>query len=666
MDARPVSRFLKVLAAFALAALLLEVLLRLPGAFGKPLASLNGGCGGRLVLCAGDSFVWGMGGKSFPEQLQELLDSKAGKGAFCVRNLGRVGRNSAQILESLRIELALSKPYAVIAMAGANNDWNVPAPSAGFGLGGKILRHFALYRFASFLRLERGTPSGPVFSGSCASDRRPEGRFPATPASSEKTDLGGGLGSSSLPKNARSAALYMAASDYAARAGKPMLAYDLASRGASAQPESADALSVLAARALDIGDDASASAVILAGLALSPKHPQLLASAAELASRAGDSKKALEIYQETLKASPEQAQARIGLSELYLRLGRRRLALETMNSAPAKVLSADQVQAALLRALLFNGRESRAYDLFEKLQASGYEGAYPAFFGTLVELERNSAALDYASRATKASGSSKPLVYLAWLYKSSRSFGLAEQALKLGSGYQDFESPVSLLLLGDVRQAACDYASAKDYYLRGSSMDARFWQASYALGSLEYRLGAYDSSRKHLDRAVELAPDEPDVYLARARLSLLRGDSRAAAAAYARARALAPFDDGIAYEVRLSGTEVSPEAWPASAPGGSAAAVNRAADDVRSMCAESLASGSRFYFASYPEFALVPSSAVRDCGGEYVDFTAAFLAPGRRRGDYIAYDGYHLNTAGYGDMARKFAALLLEQAKAGK
>ncbi|MBI5241952.1 MAG: hypothetical protein HY926_15880 [Elusimicrobia bacterium] len=121
------------LAAFLLGTLaflaLLEAALRLLG------AAQHAGAqpptrkpGAYVVLCLGDSFTFGTGApreKSYPRQLEELLNEGAGRRSFQVVNGGVPGCNTAQILEDLEANLAAVRPDLVILLAGMDNSWNL-------------------------------------------------------------------------------------------------------------------------------------------------------------------------------------------------------------------------------------------------------------------------------------------------------------------------------------------------------------------------------------------------------------------------------------------------------------------------------------------------------------------------------------------------------------
>jgi len=123
------SRLLRAAARLFLAALVaivvLEGLLRLGGLATAPeaLSPAQKKPNTRIVLCAGDSFVYGVGGEPFPKQLQEILNERQHTLQFDVINLGVPGTGTSQMLNTLEEQLKTYKPHYLIILSGANNSW---------------------------------------------------------------------------------------------------------------------------------------------------------------------------------------------------------------------------------------------------------------------------------------------------------------------------------------------------------------------------------------------------------------------------------------------------------------------------------------------------------------------------------------------------------------
>ena len=147
------AKAVKIFAAVLCAALLLELSLRIGGRIALSSARARPpAMQGRRVLCIGDSFVWGIGGKSFPEQLGEILDEKAGRGVFSVINEGKPGSNSSYVAAAIDKALREYRPEAVIILTGISNTWNASReamPSDGSAL--PFWRRLRLWKLAELV-----------------------------------------------------------------------------------------------------------------------------------------------------------------------------------------------------------------------------------------------------------------------------------------------------------------------------------------------------------------------------------------------------------------------------------------------------------------------------------------------------------------------------------
>jgi lysophospholipase L1-like esterase len=104
------------------------------------------------LLCEGDSFTYGIGGASYPEQLETMLNDKHGEGTVRTVNAGVPGLNSALLADELEAHLREYRPDAVLVIVGENNNWN----SIRLGDGGApswwtrvdaALLHSRVYKF---------------------------------------------------------------------------------------------------------------------------------------------------------------------------------------------------------------------------------------------------------------------------------------------------------------------------------------------------------------------------------------------------------------------------------------------------------------------------------------------------------------------------------------
>lgn len=91
----------------------------------RTFAPQGGGDGeGPLVLCEGDSFTYGLGGRSFPEQLPEAWAAAGGAGGLRAVNEGIPGLTSAMVADRLEEHILAHAPDAVVVVIGENNSWN--------------------------------------------------------------------------------------------------------------------------------------------------------------------------------------------------------------------------------------------------------------------------------------------------------------------------------------------------------------------------------------------------------------------------------------------------------------------------------------------------------------------------------------------------------------
>ena len=82
------------------------------------------------ILCLGDSSTFGIGAsnykeKSYPAQLQKILNEKNTGINFEVINGGIPGSNSSQLLHRLRKNILKYKPALLIVQIGENDYWNL-------------------------------------------------------------------------------------------------------------------------------------------------------------------------------------------------------------------------------------------------------------------------------------------------------------------------------------------------------------------------------------------------------------------------------------------------------------------------------------------------------------------------------------------------------------
>lgn len=223
------------------------------------------------VLCLGDSFTYGMGGESYPDQLGRRL-AAAGLRVRVI-NRGIAGINSAQLAERADDELARHRPDAVVVVVGADNFWN-SLPIEGGALRRLNLRLLSLRSYRLIRLLWVGVSEGSL-----------RGRYRRdAPASREEAMdvLRASLESEHLFDWFR---LQLGDRPDGPRveAARRSVAAALA-----ADPGDARARLLLARLALDSGDAAGAERLFLEGLGAGPCEPSFFSGLAAARQRQGD------------------------------------------------------------------------------------------------------------------------------------------------------------------------------------------------------------------------------------------------------------------------------------------------------------------------------------------------------------------------------------------
>jgi tetratricopeptide (TPR) repeat protein len=103
------------------------------------------------VLCEGDSFTYGIGGEAYPQQLDRILDERAGGDHHRVVNKGIPGLNTTVLADQLEAHIDEYKPDVVVVLIGENNSWNtIQVADADESFGARLdsaLMHSRVYKF---------------------------------------------------------------------------------------------------------------------------------------------------------------------------------------------------------------------------------------------------------------------------------------------------------------------------------------------------------------------------------------------------------------------------------------------------------------------------------------------------------------------------------------
>lgn len=229
------------------------------------------GEGTYTVLCLGDSFTYGMGGESYPDQLGRRL-AAAGLRVRVI-NRGIAGINSAQLAERADAELARHRPDAVVVVVGADNFWN-SLPIEGGLLRRLNLRLLGLRSYRLLRLLWVGVSEGSL-----------RGRYRRGAPSSREEALA--VLSASLESEHLFDWFRLQLGD---RPDAPRVeaARRAVADALEADPEDARARLLLARLALDSGDPAGAERLLRAGLGLGACEPSFFSGLAAARQRQGD------------------------------------------------------------------------------------------------------------------------------------------------------------------------------------------------------------------------------------------------------------------------------------------------------------------------------------------------------------------------------------------
>lgn len=109
---------------------------------------------GPVVLCEGDSFTYGLGGRSFPEQLPDVWDGAVGGPGLVAINEGIPGLTSAMVADRLEAHIVAHAPDAIVVVIGENNSWNsLPDEKPSTGAADTLDRWLLRSRVYKFVRV---------------------------------------------------------------------------------------------------------------------------------------------------------------------------------------------------------------------------------------------------------------------------------------------------------------------------------------------------------------------------------------------------------------------------------------------------------------------------------------------------------------------------------
>ena len=635
------------------------------------------------ILCVGDSYVWGIGGRRFPDWLEEALRKKYPGLKFSVSSAWS-GPDSVSLLKNLPNFLDQSRPSVLILLSGEANAW----------------KDMAALRMAGPPAVRRIPVTAADGASSCDLERFPEsyGNLPSRKLKPwfEFDDLpeDSVCSGAKLPKTARALVL----ADLQLLQSSLFLKMGAAGKAAE-RAECACGLAPSSARAQAVAANAFASQLYCSQALEAAQRAATISSAygwqsesvqGFCSSALGDYKSAAEFYAQALGKTKSQPSLYYGLCSALAEKSDFAGAVKACADGLAVFPSDERILEGYIRAQALSGSYGAAFDLLlrsDKADEAARERCYDAFYGTLLSAGEYDKAEKYATR--HAAGLKRPWLpkmFMARFYAVDRNFS-AEAALLKELRWQYPAVPELLLLDGDAAQRRCDYEQAEQLYARAVALSPGSWGGYFALGELFSRQGDISSALAYLEQARALAPSEPRVYLQLGRALWQKRDLSGAIANYKRTLLLSPRMPDAFRELAASLLESGQGAsaaleLSAELPGllanteYQAFLRNRRPDsaedtawygalqdsleqDMVSACRLAQKKGARTVFSSYPDRELPGvASAARECKAVYVDFAALFKNRYKTRRDYISYDNRHPNSSGYRFMSEEYARVI--------
>ncbi|NLO90867.1 MAG: tetratricopeptide repeat protein [Elusimicrobia bacterium] len=655
--------------------------------------------GSYRILCAGDGFVWGMGGRRFPDWLGEVLRKKYPGLKFSVATAW-TGNNSVGLVRSLPSLLKEVRPDVLIVLSGGSNHWDTigaPRDARKSFLGWSAVPENSAGAVLSWSDASKDASAGDyknsLLSG-CDPERQAEG-YNNLPSRRAKPwyEFDDSTQDKNCGANADAAALsdlYLAQADIFMRMRGPARAETSARCAAGITPSSADAQYYRSFAFQALLDCSWALKSAGKAASLSPDYEWLpdYSQAWRLQSL-GSYDRAADLYRKALAASPERPEISAELCSALCGGGDYSAAVKTCAAGLKKFPGDDSLLLASIRAFSLKGDYSRAFELLLSADSRPQdlrEDCYRAFYGTLAEAGESDDAADYAARHVKAlKGDRLPQLFLARLYAAAKNFPLERDSLKDARRAAP-DLPEILLMDGDSAQRACDYPAAEELYARAMSAAPGFWGGPFALGDLAGRRGDYQKAKQLLEKALALAPSERRIYRQLGRVLWRIGDLPGALENYRKALLLDPQSEDTFKEMsdmaldggrraeelaalasEVPGLSANPEyqAFLRERKGDSAATAldgelqSSLEKDILSVCSMARDSEVPLVLGSYPDKSMPgTAAAAKACGARYVDFNSLFRRQFKRRADYIAYDNDHPNSAGYRFMAEQYAVIV--------
>lgn len=281
----------------------------------------------------------------------------------------------------------------------------------------------------------------------------------------------------------------------------------------------------------DASSTARVSSIALAILALAAEargapSAQELFEAALAKEEKSDSAGARALYEQALAAEPEHGRSLINLGLLEVRERKIASGLKRCQKAVDLDPSAAKAHYCLGLGFAKSGKDAEATASFERsIALLGDEPAPKIELGHLKRKAKQwDAAIQLYREAVRLKADEADLhVNLGYCYKEKGDLAPAEVEYRKAV-QKDPASYFGNLNLGWVLVKTKRDAEAEPYYVKASELDPKQADPNFNLGNLYRRRGELEKARDRYAKAVELGPDRPEHHLELARTSWSLGD----------------------------------------------------------------------------------------------------------------------------------------------
>lgn len=277
--------------------------------------------------------------------------------------------------------------------------------------------------------------------------------------------------------------------------------------------------------------------------------PPLFESAVR-AQQAGDFAKAEADYKQLLATEPRNVEALANLGVVYVNLGRYDDAIASYRKALEISYLNTPVRMNLGLAFYKAARYAEAIPEFDRVldTSPGLYNAMVLKADCLVQLGRPKDAATLLAPIAAQHDDDMAFAYvygMALLQDKQTDQGLAylDKILRRG------ESAEAHLLMGLAKQAAADYAEAREEFRKAVTLNGELPMAHSLLGQALLRTGDRDAARTAFEQELAINPNDFESQLYLGVIQKEASDFEAALAYFTRAEALRPGDFGVRYQI---------------------------------------------------------------------------------------------------------------------